>query len=98
MVASSAAIAEIRTWDTLLLNDKEYLGEGMKKEWQVRRTVVEYPDGQRRWDYTYQFLLRWMMEPAVGQQPTGNPCQENDHEDRPLCPSIDQPSNAKTKH
>jgi hypothetical protein len=66
----------------------------MKREWQVRRTVAEYPDGQPRWDYAYQFLLRWMME----QQSTGNPSQENDHEDRPVCPSIDQRSNAKPKH
>jgi len=70
----------------------------MKKEWQVRRTVVEYSDGQRRWDYTYQFLLRWMMEQSMGQQPMGLPSQENDHEDRPLYASIDQPANAKSKH
>ena len=60
----------------------------MKTEWQVHRTVAEYPDGQRRWDYTYQFLLRWMMEQTVDQQPIGNPSQENDHEDRLVCPGI----------
>ena len=70
----------------------------MKKEWQVRRAVVECIDGKRRWDYTYQFLLRWMIEQAEGQLSSGLPSQENDHEDRPLCPSIDQPSNAKSKH
>jgi uncharacterized protein (UPF0548 family) len=70
----------------------------MKKEWQVRRTVAECTDGQRRWDYAYQFLLRWMMEQTVGQQPTGSTSQENDYENRHLCPSIDQPSNAKSKH
>ena len=41
----------------------------MKKEWQVHRTVVECPDGQLRWDYTYQFLLRWMMEQTLEEQP-----------------------------
>jgi hypothetical protein len=70
----------------------------MKKEWQVRRTVVECSEGQRRWDYTYQFLLRWTMERTTSQQLTGLPSQENDHEDRPLCPSIDQPPSAKPKH
>jgi hypothetical protein len=35
-----------------------------------------------------------MME-QTGEQP---PSQENDYEDRPLCPSIDQPANAKSKH
>ncbi len=39
----------------------------MKKEWQVRHAVVESSDGQVRWDYTYQFLLRWMMEQTAGQ-------------------------------
>ena len=70
----------------------------MKKEWQVRHAIVECPDGQRRWDYTYQFLLCWMMEQTAEQQSLGLPSQENDHENRPLCPSIDQPSNAKSKH
>ena len=70
----------------------------MKREWQVHRAVAEYPDGQRRWDTVYQLLLRWMMEQTVDQQPTGLPSQENNNEDRPVCPSIDQPSNAKPKH
>ena len=71
----------------------------MKKEWQVRHAVVECSDGQRCWDYTYQFLLCWMMEQqTAGQQPPVLPSQEKDHENRPLCPSIDQPSNAKSKH
>ena len=98
MVAPTAAIAEIRTWDTLLLDEKPPLGERMKKEWQVHRTVVECSDGQLRWDYTYQFLLRWMMEQTVGQHPPRLPSQENDHENRTLCLSIDQPSNAKSEH
>jgi hypothetical protein len=70
----------------------------MKREWQVHRTVAEYPDGQRRWDCIYQFLLRWMMEQTVEVHATELPSQENDHEDRPLCASINQSSNAKSKH
>jgi len=56
----------------------------MKREWQVRRTLVEDTDGQRRWETVYQLLLRWMME----HQPVELSSQENDHEDRPLCSSI----------
>ena len=70
----------------------------MRKEWQVHRAVAECPDGQLRWDNTYQLLLRWMMEPSVGQWLTELPSQEDDHEDRLVCPSIDQSSNAKPKH
>jgi hypothetical protein len=66
----------------------------MKKQWQICRAVAECPDGQRHWDYAYQFLLRWMMEQSI-EQPTS---QENDHEDCLVCPSIDQPANAESKH
>ena len=66
----------------------------MKTQWQVCRTVVECPDGQRCWDYAYQFLLRWMMEQTEEQPPS----QENDHEDCFVRSSIDQPTNAKSKH
>jgi hypothetical protein len=66
----------------------------MKREWQVRRTVAEYSDGQHRWDTVYQLLLRWMME----QQPVELPRQEKDHEDCHLCSSIDQSSNANANH
>ena len=31
----------------------------MKYNWQIRRQSVAYPDGQRRWDRAYQFLLEW---------------------------------------
>jgi hypothetical protein len=66
----------------------------MKREWQVRHAVAECPDGQKRWDYAYQFLLRWMMEQTAEQQPR----QENEHENRPICTSIDQSPDAKPKH
>ena len=70
----------------------------MRKEWQVHRAVAECSDGQLRWDHTYQLLLRWMMDQSVGQAPTRLTSQENEHEDRPLRPSIDQSSNAESKH
>jgi hypothetical protein len=82
----------------LLQNVEKCLGGAMKREWQVHRTVAEYPNGQRRWDYVYQFLLRWMMEQTVEPPSTELPSQENDHEDSPLCSSINQSPDAKSKH
>lgn len=70
----------------------------MNTEWQVHRTFAEHSDGQRRWDYAYQFLLRWTMEQTVGHQPQEENSQENKNEDSSLCSSIDQPSNAKSKY
>ena len=65
----------------------------MKREWQVHHAVAEYPDGQRRWDYAYQFLLRWMMEETEEQS-----SQEDENENCPLCTSVDQPPIAKSEH
>ena len=70
----------------------------MKRKWQVRRAVVERPDGQRRWDLAYQLLLGWAMEPTGDPLPGGAPSQENEHEDRPVYPGIDTLSNAKSNH
>jgi hypothetical protein len=70
----------------------------MKKQWQVRRTYVDRFDGQRRWDYTYQSLLRWTMEQTMNQPPANLPSQENDHENRPVCPSINQSPDAKPEY
>jgi hypothetical protein len=50
----------------------------MKPAWKVRRTVAARDDGQRRWDYAYQFLLQWATNAsantcsAATQQEEGN--------------------------
>ena len=50
----------------------------MKPTWKVQRTVAARDDGQRRWDYAYQFLLQWATDasaeicPAATQQEEGN--------------------------
>jgi hypothetical protein len=50
----------------------------MKPVWKVRRTVAARDDGQRRWDYAYQFLLQWATDSsaercsAPTQQEEGN--------------------------
>jgi hypothetical protein len=38
----------------------------MKTAWQVRRPTRAGADGERRWDYAYQFLLQWAMADAAG--------------------------------
>jgi hypothetical protein len=69
----------------------------MKRKWQVHRSVVEYSDGQRRWDTAYQLLLRWAMESNVPLS-GGTPSQENEDEDRAVYSSINALSNAKSNH
>ena len=41
----------------------------MKHEWQVKRTVKESPDGQKRWDRAYLLVLELTqpIEPGQGQ-------------------------------
>ena len=52
----------------------------MKPVWKVRRTVTARDDGQRRWDYAYQFLVQWAMDSSADtcsaptQQEEGNEC------------------------
>jgi site-specific DNA recombinase len=38
----------------------------MKPVWKVRRSVAARDDGQRRWDYAYQFLLQWATDSFAG--------------------------------
>ena len=59
----------------------------MQAQWEVRRALIARPDGQRRWDYAYQFLLRWAMEQDTEPVPSTQP--EDPHADRPLCPGLD---------
>ena len=43
--------------------------DSLKTLWQVRRITVAQHDGERRWDYAYQFLRRWTMERTAGAWP-----------------------------
>ncbi len=63
--------------------------------WQVTRSGIVRSDGERRWDYAYQFLLHWAMERDTGNSPVPSaPAQEDSHGNRPVCPRLDQPSAA----
>ena len=60
------------------------------RSWQVTRSMSTRSDAARRWDYAYQFLLQWAMEPDTGTQPVPAPSQkEESHGNRPVCPGFD---------
>jgi len=71
----------------------------MKTAWQVRRTTRAGTDGERRWDYAYQFLLQWAMADAAGVLPAPvHYKKEADHGNRSVYPSLDQPSATYADH
>jgi len=66
----------------------------MKSQWRVSRSVAGRSDGQRRWDYAYQSLLRWVMEKSAGVAPAPSNLQEDRHGDCFVHSGLDQPSAA----
>jgi hypothetical protein len=71
----------------------------MKTAWHVRRTTRAGADGERRWDYAYQFLLRWAMTDAASEVPAPvHYKKEADHGNRAVCPSLDQSSTPYADH
>jgi hypothetical protein len=70
----------------------------MKTSWQVSRTAVARDDGDRRWDYAYQFLLQWAMEQQVAPCPAPSHPQEDYHGHCPLCPCVDHPATTAADH
>ena len=64
----------------------------MKTPWHVRRGTVAQPDGERRWDEAYQFLLRWTMEHEAGTRPAPSHLQEDTHGSRSVRPCLDTSS------
>ena len=60
--------------------------------WQVCRSGMARPDGARRWDLAYQFLLHWAMEVEAGSAPAPSPQPQEDTDGNcTLCPRLDQP-------
>jgi hypothetical protein len=61
----------------------------MKRQWHVRREVMERPDAQNRWDRAYQSLLRWDLatERRAVLQP--NHMEEVYHAGSGLRPGLD---------
>jgi hypothetical protein len=71
----------------------------MKAAWQVRRTTRAGADGERRWDYAYQFLLQWGRTNGASELPApGHDKKEVAHGNRSVCPSLDQSSTPYADH
>ncbi len=69
----------------------------MKRQWSIRRELIEARDAQRRWDRAYQCLLRWASNapsPVSGDQPM----QEASHANRGICPSVNPTSGSDADH
>ena len=64
----------------------------MKRPWQVCRATIVQHDGERRWDYAYQFLLQWAMEHDAGSRPAPSDHQEESHGRRSLRPRFNDSS------
>jgi hypothetical protein len=64
----------------------------MKPAWKVCRTVAARDDGQRRWDYAYQFLLQWMADSSATLSAVHIPQQEEGNAGGTLCPGLDRTS------
>ena len=64
----------------------------MHTGWHVHRTVRAQHDGERRWDYAYQFLLQWAMEQTAGTSPAPSHQQEASHGSRSVHPCLDASS------
>jgi hypothetical protein len=65
----------------------------MKPVWKVQRTVAARDDGQRRWDYAYQFLLQWAMDSSAERRSAPTQ-QEESNERGDLRPGLDSTATA----
>ena len=68
----------------------------MKTRWHVHRTVRAQSDGERRWDYAYQFLLQWTMDHDAGASPASGYPQEEPYGSRSVCPCFNNPPTANS--
>lgn len=42
----------------------------MKRQWNLKRQLIEQDDGQRRWDQAYQLLIRLTMTSNADSAPS----------------------------
>lgn len=70
----------------------------MDHNWQLNRSFVEQPDGQRRWDYVYQYLLQWAMEQTADAPSAPAHLQEEEHGNRHLCARVNTASTTTADH
>jgi hypothetical protein len=69
----------------------------VKRKWDVRRSLIQRADAQRRWDIVYQRLVQWTQEGTVEQDQSTAPMitQEIENESRHLCPRLDATATPK---
>jgi hypothetical protein len=60
----------------------------VKPAWKVRRTGTARDDGQRRWDYAYQFLVQWATDSSADTHSAPTQ-QEEGNERGTLRPGLD---------
>ena len=69
----------------------------MKSKWSVSRNTIARLDGERRWDYAYQFLVRWAMDQDEDiKQSLLSTTEEPENGSGPICSSIDQSATTKS--
>jgi hypothetical protein len=61
----------------------------MKHQWKIQREVMEYPDGQKRWDRAYLLILE-IAHSAEEKRKTVIP--EVNHASSDLCEGLDPTS------
>lgn len=68
----------------------------MKRQWQIRRTLLASTDGQRRWDRAYQQLLSWPSPGLPTRLSAASSEQEAEGEDArsDLCPGVNAATGA----
>jgi hypothetical protein len=69
-------LADPPTVRHILLLGSLNTGESMKRQWRVRREVMERPDARQRWDRAYQSILRWGLETDQHSDPSANGKEE----------------------
>lgn len=70
----------------------------MGSRWRVDRTFVPQADGQRRWDYAFQFLVCWTSEQEATALSITTSNQEESDGNRSICPGLDQSAATGSNH
>ncbi len=78
------------------LHRKENCAEGkMKPQWQIKRTVKDAEEAQKRWDQAYLHILAIAQSVEKGQMIT--PTEAN-HASSDICTSVDPKTDPNTDH
>jgi hypothetical protein len=71
----------------------------MESKWKIKRITIEYPDGQRRWDCVFQFLLECANEASASQKEMEDLSRkEIDNGSSSICTCFNDKSTAETDY